>query len=163
MLFWQDGLRHYAYGDLTSPVADVEPGDDPEDAGQKGINYRCRPVHPRTQLHDAPPTPTWTAQQGEELWLRLVGACDKPRNHTFTVHGRQWAMAPWLGDGSPQIGGLSGLTADVVHDIDLGTVENPGDHAYRSGAFRWAVTQGMWGILRVGRAPGGGPIVRHLP
>ena len=26
---------------------------------------------------------------------------------------------------------------------------DPGDHAYRSGAFRWAVGQGMWGILRV--------------
>jgi manganese oxidase len=28
-------------------------------------------------------------------------------------------------------------------------VEHAGDHAYRSGVFRWAVTQGMWGILRV--------------
>ncbi len=153
VLFWQDGLRHYAYGDLTSPVADVEPGDDPEDAGQKGINYRCRPVHPRTQLREMPPTPTWEARQGETLWLRLVGACDKPRNHTFTVHGQQWAMGPWLGAGSPEVGGLSGLTADVVHDIAM-TAEHVGDHAYRSGAFRWAVTQGMWGILRVSAVEG---------
>ncbi|PVZ10179.1 multicopper oxidase domain-containing protein [Actinomycetospora cinnamomea] len=148
VLFWQDGLRHYAYGDLTSPVADVEPGDDPEDAGQKGINYRCRPVHPRTRLHDIPPTPMWEARQGDTLWLRLVGACDKPRNHTFTAHGQQWAMGPWLGGTSPQIGGLSGLTADVVHDIAM-AAGHPGDHAYRSGAFRWAVTQGMWGFVRV--------------
>ncbi|MDD7926126.1 multicopper oxidase domain-containing protein [Actinomycetospora chibensis] len=150
VLFWHDGLRHYAFGDLTSPVADVVPGDDPEDAGQKGINYRCRPVHPRTQLHETPPTPTWEAEQGDTLWLRLVGACDKPRNHTFTVHGQQWPMAPWLGRTSPQVGGLSGLTADVVHDIAM-KARHAGDHAYRSGAFRWAVTQGMWGILRVGK------------
>ncbi|GAA4866629.1 multicopper oxidase domain-containing protein [Actinomycetospora straminea] len=148
VLFWQDGLRHYAYGDLTSPIADVVPGDDPEDAGQKGINYRCRPVHPRTQLREEPPTPTWSARQGETLWLRLVGACDKPRNHTFTLHGQQWPMGPWLGAASAQVGGLSGLTADVVHDIAM-TAEHEGDHAYRSGVFRWAVTQGMWGVLRV--------------
>ncbi|TCK20492.1 multicopper oxidase domain-containing protein [Pseudonocardia endophytica] len=147
VLFWQDGLRHYVYGDLTAPVRDVEPGDDPEDAGQKGVSYRTAPVHPRDQLSDpGPSTPAWTAPRGD-LVLRLVGACDKPRNHTFTVHGAQWTAAPWV-DGSPQVGALSGLTADVVHDIVPILADPPGDHAYRSGAFRWSVSHGMRGIIR---------------
>jgi hypothetical protein len=29
------------------------------------------------------------------------------------------------------------------------TPAHPGDHAYRSGVLKWAVPQGMWGILRV--------------
>ncbi|HSK58210.1 MAG TPA: hypothetical protein VK935_04075, partial [Actinomycetospora sp.] len=150
VLFWQDGLRHYLRGNPDAPVPDVVPGDDAEDAGQKGINYRCALPPVRDPLADErPPTPIWEAPTGRRLWLRLVGACDKPRNHTFTVHGRQWRVAPWLDGNSPETGGLSGLTADTVHDLDLDAVEHAGDHAYRSGVFRWAVTQGMWGILRV--------------
>lgn len=26
---------------------------------------------------------------------------------------------------------------------------DPGDYAYRTGAFRWALTEGLWGIIRV--------------
>jgi hypothetical protein len=43
---------------------------------------------------------------------------------------------------------LSGLTADVAHDIML-RARHVGDHAWRSGVFRWSVQQGMWGVLRV--------------
>jgi hypothetical protein len=39
------------------------------------------------------------------------------------------------------------ITAGSVHDLVF-DVEARGDHAYRSGVFRWAVEQGMWGILR---------------
>ena len=148
VLVVQDGLRLFAAGNPDQPVRDTVVGDDPEDAGQKAINYRTALVHRRTMLADpAPPTPVWQASEGERLWLRLVCAADKPRNHTITVHGYDWPSAPWLADG-PFVGALSGLTAGAAHTLDLGTAVR-GDHAYRSGAFRWAVEQGLWGILRV--------------
>lgn len=153
VLVVQDGLRLFAAGNPDQPVRDTVAGDDPEDAGQKAVSYRTALVHPRTMLADpSPPTPVWQAREGERLWLRLVCAADKPRNHTFTVHGLDWPAAPWLA-ASPYVGALSGLTAGGAHTLDLGVAE-PGDHAYRSGAFRWAVEQGLWGILRV--EPDGG-------
>ena len=45
-------------------------------------------------------------------------------------------------------GAVGGITAGSVHDLVF-DVEARGDHAYRSGVFRWDVEQGMWGILRV--------------
>jgi manganese oxidase len=152
VLILQDGLRLFVAGNPDLPVRDVVVGDDPEDAGQKGINYRCALVHPDTMLRDRrPPTPVWPARVGQPLWLRLVCAADKPRNHTFTVHGQAWDAAPWLESkpaGRAWTGALSGITAGYARDVVLSAAE-PGDHAYRSGVFRWAVENGMWGILRV--------------
>jgi len=154
VLLLQDGLRHFVAGNPDLPVRDIAPDDDPEDSGQKGINYRCAPVHPRRVLRDArPSTPVWRARVGEELWLRLVSAADKPRGHTFTVHGQAWKSAPWLDEKpgerrSPFAAAVPGITAGTVHDLVL-RADEPGDHAYRSGVFRWAVEQGMWGILRI--------------
>jgi manganese oxidase len=81
------------------------------------------------------------------VWLRVVSAADKPRNHTFTVHGVSWPSAPRPGPG-PRAGAVGGITAGSVHDLVF-DVEAQGDHAYRDGVFRWSVEQGMWGILRV--------------
>jgi hypothetical protein len=155
VLFWQDGLRLYIAGNPDQPVRDVVPDDDVEyeDAGQKGVNYRAAVVHARDGLTDRrPPTPIWVVDQGQRPLLRLVGACDKPRNHTFTVHDQDWEAGPWLrelrGPRSERVGALSGLTADVAHDIML-RARHVGDHAWRSGVFRWSVQQGMWGVLRV--------------
>jgi hypothetical protein len=152
VLLVQDGLRHFVAGNPTMPVPDVEPGDDPEDAGQKGINYGSALVHPRDVLsRDHPPTPIWHARTGQRLRLHLVGAADKPRNHSFTVHGMAWPVAPWRAD-SPFEGSLSGLTGATARTLEM-VARSPGDHAYRSGAFRWAVEGGVWGIIRVGRQP----------
>ncbi len=93
VLIMQDGLRHFLGGNPLLPVADPEPGGDPEDLGQKAFNYRTALVSPRVGLADEPPTPLWHARQGERLWLRLLCAADKPRNHTFTLHGHAWPAA----------------------------------------------------------------------
>ncbi|WP_305058220.1 multicopper oxidase domain-containing protein [Actinomycetospora soli] len=147
VLVVQDGLRLYRGGNPEEPLRDLVEGD-PEDAGQKGINYRSAMVHARRMLAvTEPPTPIWSAAVDEELWLRLVGGCDKPRNHTWTMHGLAWEFAPWVPNG-PWVGSLSGLTAGFVRDIVLHP-KHPGDHAYRSGAFRYAVQEGLWGILRI--------------
>jgi hypothetical protein len=148
VLLLQDGLRLFVAGNPDLPMRDIVPRDDPEDAGQRAINYRTALVHPQVQLRDAsPPTPLLRNQIGDRIWLRVVCAADKPRNHTFTLHGFAWPAAPWVPAG-PQLGALSGLTSGTVHDLEL-RARHRGDHAYRSGAFRWAVEQGMWGILRV--------------
>jgi hypothetical protein len=148
VLLVQDGLRHFVAGNPDLPVRDVVPGDDPEDSGQKGINYGSALAHPRDVLtRDDPPTPLWEANAGQELWLHVLGAADKPRNHTFTVHGMAWPAAPWQGDG-PWEGSFSGLTAGTARTLRM-TARHRGDHAYRSGAFRWSVENGLWGILRI--------------
>ncbi len=162
VVFWQDGLRLYLAGNPNAPVPDVEEDVDVEDAGQRGINYRSALLRSRRMLRDdEPPTPVWRSPAGEEVWIRLVGACDKPRNHTFTVHGLDRVVAPWLEQeqadgspppGSPREGALSGLSSDTAHDICV-VPEHPGDHAFRSGAFRWSVEQGMWGLLRIESGP----------
>lgn len=162
VVFWQDGLRLYVAGNPDAPVPDVEENVDTEDAGQRGINYRSAVLRSRSMLRDDdPPTPVWESPAGEEVWIRLVGACDKPRNHTFTVHGLDRVVAPWLEQeqadgspppGSPREGALSGLSSDTAHDICV-VPEHPGDHAFRSGAFRWSVEQGMWGLLRIESGP----------
>ncbi|MFD1532790.1 hypothetical protein ACFSCY_25530, partial [Pseudonocardia aurantiaca] len=148
VLFWQDGLRLYLAGNPAMPVPDAEPHVDAEDAGQRGINYRSALLRSSSALSDPrPPTPVWHSPAGEPVVLRLVGACDKPRNHTFTLHGLEWRTAPWLPE-SPYGSALSGLSADTTHDLAI-TPVHPGDHAFRSGAFRWSVEQGMWGSLRI--------------
>ncbi|MEV7624915.1 multicopper oxidase domain-containing protein [Actinoplanes sp. NPDC089786] len=152
VLLVQDGLRHFVAGNPTMAVPDVEPGDDPEDAGQKGINYGTALAHPRDVLScDTPPTPIWPARVGDRLWLRLLGAADKPRNHSFTVHGMSWPAAPWVPDG-PVEAALSGLTTGYARTLEM-RAGSAGDHAYRSCAFRWAVEGGVWGIIRVAPRP----------
>lgn len=148
VVFFQDGLRHFVGGDPDLPLRDIVPNDDPEDAGQKGINYRSALVRKAAGLAvETPATPIFTAYSGERIWVRLIGAADKPRNHTFTLHGMAWPAAPWLTHG-PWTDSLSGLTAASAHDLVV-SAANRGDHAYRNGMFRWAVSQGMWGIIRV--------------
>jgi hypothetical protein len=149
VVFLQDGLRHFLYGDPDRPIRDVVPGDDPEDAGQKGINYRTALVtNNRNPLGDqTPPTPIFPVPLGGKVWLRLVCGGDKPRNHTFTLHGLAWDAAPWV-SGRQRAGAVNGISAGFADNIVIEPKE-PGDHAYRNGVFKWAVSQGMWGILRV--------------
>ncbi|PWW25204.1 FtsP/CotA-like multicopper oxidase with cupredoxin domain [Geodermatophilus normandii] len=153
VLFVRDGMRHFVAGNPLVPVPDVEIDVEAEDSGQKGVGYGSAVVHhPTGMARSRPPTPVWAARVGDTLWLRLVGAADKPRNHTFTLHGLAWPAAPWVRDGRSVdwLGSLSGLTAATVHDIEL-TATRSGDHAYRTGVLKWALEQGIWGILRVER------------
>ncbi len=152
VLFIQDGLRHFVAGNPQAPLPDSEPGIDPVDAGQKGISYRSALTGRRMLAQERPPTPLLSARTEDRLWLRLVGACDKPRNHTFNVHGVALAATPWRED-TARIGALSGITAASTHDLTL-QPRQEGDHAYRTGVFRWHLREGMWGILRVGRREG---------
>ena len=165
VLLMQDGLRLYWNGDTRQPLAD--PPDehgmpDHEDQGQKGFSYRTDPrgplfdtrgrpdLPPHEWLHDrTPATPLWRVRAGTPVRLHLVGACDKPRNHSFTLHGVAWPEARFSAeDPRFNVSSESAVTAGTVRTFRF-TPQFTGDHAYRSGLLRWDVPQGMWGILRV--------------
>jgi hypothetical protein len=105
VLLMQDGLRLFmngANGNVGFPLPDPpeeEPGEgEKEDQGQKGFNYRSEPIgpvfdpqgNPYTRLRPDPATPVFHVPTGGKVKLHLVGACDKPRHHSFTVHGVAW-------------------------------------------------------------------------
>jgi hypothetical protein len=166
VLFMQDGLRLYEDGETDAPLPD-EPGDEPndrpdyEDQGQKGFSYRTEPrgrfdvkdrppSPPQEWLNDPEPaTPLWHVHAGSKVHLHLIGACDKPRNHSFTVHGVAWPE--WR---FPQhverydVSSESAVTTSTARSFRF-VPQHEGDHAYRSGVLRWDVAQGLWGIMRV--------------
>ena len=181
VLFMQDGLRLYENDADGLPLPDTkDPGDtkgDPEDQGQKAFNYRTEPrerfdtstrpdLPPHEWLHDPnPATPTPVVYQNSCVRLHLIGACDKPRNHSFTVHGVGWPehRFPRQGDGGStsqnpcldpkederfQVSSEAAITTGTVRTFRFSPAFT-GDHAYRSGILRWDVPQGLWGILRV--------------
>ena len=48
----------------------------------------------------------------------------------------------------PIVASESAISCGTARTFEF-TPTHDGDHAYRSGVLRWAVPQGMWGILRV--------------
>ncbi|MCU0567974.1 MAG: multicopper oxidase domain-containing protein [Oculatellaceae cyanobacterium Prado106] len=151
VLLMQDGLRLFYAGLVPLPDPDDNGELDKEDQGQKGFNYRAEPIHmTRGMRVEHPATPTWCVQPGDRLRLHLAVAADKPRNHSFTVHGHVWPIEPQLGDRSPVTGSLMALSSGSTRTLEF-TAGQPGDYAYRSGVLKWNLGQGAWGILRVGK------------
>lgn len=150
VLLMQDGLRLFFKGNEQKPVPDPEDGElDAEDQGQKGFNYRCEPLQKSRGMRiPYPATPLWQVNSGDELWLRLVVAADKPRNHSFTVHGHLWLDQPHLQELSPVTGAVGALSTGSVQNLCF-VAGQSGDYAYRTGILRWMLQQGLWGILRV--------------
>jgi hypothetical protein len=139
---------------------------DHEDQGQKGFNYRTEPVGPNTNgeglpapgdwlANPDPATPVWYVPVNRPVHFHLVGACDKPRNHSFTIHGVTWPEWRFLSPAEqPRVASEGAITCGTARTFEF-TPEHEGDHAYRSGVLKWDVSQGLWGILRVVRdAPG---------
>ncbi|THV42472.1 multicopper oxidase domain-containing protein [Glycomyces buryatensis] len=148
VLLLQDGVRQYHQGDPTQPVRDLE--DEPEDSGQKAFNYRSahlRPTEPSLAQAN-PVTPVVDCSPGEAVRLHLVTAADRPRNHTFYVHGQTWPMEEHLRE--PHVGAIGGVTTGTVRSLDF-TPSAEGDYAYRTGVLRWALSEGLWGLVRVRR------------
>ena len=151
-VFVQDGLRLFVNGNPELPLPDLDPTDDPEDSGQKGINYRSHPVHHgQVSAQTSTAFPLAACPAGSTLWLRLLGAGDKPRQHTMTVHGCAWPLAPWVNnhDRGAAVTGLSPCRAETV----VCKLSHAGDHAVRAGAFRWASEHGVWASVRVNDPP----------
>ncbi|HEX8821875.1 MAG TPA: multicopper oxidase domain-containing protein [Archangium sp.] len=161
VLLMQDGLRLYLHGNVNFPLPD-EPGEgpnaaDPEDQGQKGFNYRSEPIGPLfsptggeySLANPAPATPVWCVPVGRQVRFHLVGALDKPRNQSFTLHGVTWPEWRFLSPtGEPRVSSESAISCGTARTFEF-TPLHPGDYAYRSGVTKWALAQGMWGLLRV--------------
>jgi hypothetical protein len=160
VLLLQDGLRLYRNGNTNDPVPDFPPDADEddmekEDQGQKAFNYRSEivgifdPGGPRDILGiPNPATPVWKVPVGKNVRFHLVGASDKPRNYSFTIHGVTWPEWRFLENNRPMVASESAITCGTVRTFEF-VPEHTGDHAYRSGMLKWSVHQGLWGILRV--------------
>jgi hypothetical protein len=134
-----------------------------EDQRQKGINYRSEPrgrFDPRGSeylLDDPDPaTPVWCVPRNSAVRFHLVGALDKPRAYSFTVHGVSWAEQRYQSEAGPLVSAESAVTTGTARTLVF-SPGSTGDHAYRAGVLTWAVGQGMWGIVRVTDAEDCGP------
>lgn len=161
VLILQDGLRLFLDNNLAVPFPDIpaDPGEadgDPEDQGQKAINYRSDPTGPQRWLSGTPTRAAhYTVPPDAEVWVHLVGGVDKPRNHSLNVHGFDWPEWPHRKDNSPHVGAEGGLTVNSARTLRLHTGSHSADHAIRSGVLRYTVGQGLWALLRV---DGGNPV-----
>jgi len=164
VLIIQDGLRLFHFGNLSLPMGDA-PADigqeqpDPTDQGQKAFNYRAQPIGKPYWMHlkaidqagERRPLPEpllFRMRRKSYLRLHLVTAADKPRNHSFTLHGHTWREWPTTPSPS-RVGSATSLCSGSVLTLNIQLSKNKGDYAFRSGVLRWMVSQGLWGILRV--------------
>ncbi|MEX5303268.1 multicopper oxidase domain-containing protein [Kocuria sabuli] len=169
VLLMQDGLRLFLNNNgkpgfpLPDPPEEVGEAEK-EDQGQKGFNYRAEPIGPifdprgsDYSLHKEPATPVWEVPAGRKVRFHLVGALDKPRAYSFTIHGVTWPEHRFRSDAGAQTASMvsaeSAISSGSARTFEF-TPTHEGDHAYRSGVLKWAVPQGMWGILRVGPTVG---------
>ncbi|HYH83193.1 MAG TPA: multicopper oxidase domain-containing protein [Longimicrobium sp.] len=101
----------FAAGSAVPNVAEAE---DPEDSGQKGLNYRTEPMWfrkgfaPNARLGftrtlnlsqvlqgDSAQTPIFVAPAGDSVRLRVVEPGGHARNHVFVLHGHVWEQEPY--------------------------------------------------------------------
>ncbi|HEX6901531.1 MAG TPA: copper oxidase [Thermoanaerobaculia bacterium] len=105
------------FGDTTPPLGDLE---DPEDTGQKAINYRTEPLwHRRGHAPDTPfpltdnffdwwnvlsntltgrdpQTPVYSIRAGTPARFRLLQPGGHSRNVVFALHGHAWDKEPYI-------------------------------------------------------------------
>ncbi|MFQ5610742.1 MAG: hypothetical protein ACE5H9_01265 [Anaerolineae bacterium] len=127
---WQDDINmRFGDGSPVPNIAGEGPGvpEDPQDSGQKAINYRTEPlwfrlgIAPNTPFGDIgnlpvenvfsnaqiggqdPQTPVFTAYAGIPARLRLLQPAGHARGHVFTLNGHSWPRHPYIND-STEIG-----------------------------------------------------------
>jgi len=118
-----NGMNGEATSDLGIAVPNLAGAEDPEDSGQKAVNYRTEPLWKRMGF--APDTPleqtrnfdftnvlteaagpapiVYMSAVGEPIRIRLLHPGGHPRNDTFLLHGHIWEQQPYI-DSSQAIG-----------------------------------------------------------
>jgi len=110
------------YGSDGSAVQLIKDEDDPEDSGQKAVNYATEPMWKRmnyppetpftitrtfdftnvlsnTQIGGDPETPVFTSKTGSTLTrFRLLEPGGHQRNNVFAIHGHVWREEPYVLD-----------------------------------------------------------------
>ncbi|KAJ3036877.1 hypothetical protein HDV00_002220 [Rhizophlyctis rosea] len=126
----------------------INPTDvDPEDQGQKALNYRSAPTfNPIWLQPDHPSTPIFHGTKGRLQLLHLVAPNDKPRGISIHVHGHTFREFENAGSIATAVDNAinPGRTEAVVF-----RAEHEGDWAIRGGGLRSFVSEGMWCLLRV--------------
>ena len=114
-------------GSAATAVKSLAGFEDPEDTGQKAVNYRTEPLWKRmghaaetplettrtytnwwdvlsnTKVGGDPQTPVFTVQRGTPVRIRLLQAGGHSRNGVFALHGFEWDKQPYT-NGSTRIG-----------------------------------------------------------
>jgi hypothetical protein len=137
LLFQNDvNLRRGAVNDDCTPspcvaangqaVPNTAEAEDPEDSGQKALNYRTEPLWKRmgfepdtplnqtreevftNALHNSqvggdPVTPVFTADAGQAVRIRVLHPGGHARNNAFLLHGHIWEEEPYV-DNSQRLG-----------------------------------------------------------
>jgi hypothetical protein len=111
------------FGEATSTngiaVPNLAEAEDPEDSGQKAVNYRTEPLWkrigfaPDTPLEKTrdfdftnvlsnaqvggqdPVTPVFFASAGQEIRIRMLHPGGHPRNDNYLLHGHIWEQEPY--------------------------------------------------------------------
>ena len=119
VLLFQDNLN-LRFGN-GAPIPNLAEAEDPEDSGQKGLNYRTEPLWfrmgfaPNTPLEQTrgfnfrnslsnvqvggdPQTPVFTHEAGKRVVFRVLEPGGHARNHVMQVHGHAWRELPPLRD-----------------------------------------------------------------
>lgn len=171
VLIMHDGVR--LFDSEKNLIIDPEPifveredaAEDFEDQGSRGFNYRAERFSHRlkknpdiskvfsSQVHGDPATPIFLAYPGDPVTVRFVFPADKPRAHSFVIHGHKW---------NRDTNNLSSAIVSVTGQNTVGSTGNfelfygagsflglPGDYMYRSGNILWDIELGLWGIIRV--------------
>jgi hypothetical protein len=107
-------------------VPNTAEAEDPEDSGQKALNYRTEPLWKRmgfepntpleqtreviftNSLHNSqvggdPVTPVFTAAPGQAVRIRVLHPGGHARNNVFVLHGHIWEEEPYR-DNSTELG-----------------------------------------------------------
>ncbi len=123
VLIQNDVNLRFGNGDPIPNTADAE---DPEDSGQKAVNYRTEPMWFRmgfapdedleatrdliftnvlsnAQVGGDPETPVFEAEAGQPIRFRILEPAGHSRNTVFNLHGHIWDEYPWV-NGSTRIG-----------------------------------------------------------
>ena len=111
------------FGESTSTngiaVPNLAEAEDPEDSGQKAVNYRTEPLWKRmgfppdtplektrefdftnvlsnSQVGGDPVTPVFFAATGQEIRIRMLHPGGHPRNDNYLLHGHIWEQEPYV-------------------------------------------------------------------
>jgi hypothetical protein len=140
-----NGMNGEATSELGIAVPNLAEAEDPEDSGQKAVNYRTEPLWKRmgfapdtpltttrnfdftnvltnAQVGGDPVTPVFTATPGQEFRVRMLHPGGHPRNDTYLLHGHIWESEPY--ESSSQVIGTNPLSNWVGSQAGVG----PGTH-----------------------------------
>jgi hypothetical protein len=140
-----NGLNGEATSELGIAVPNLAEAEDPEDSGQKAVNYRTEPLWKRmgfapdtpltttrnfdftnvltnAQVGGDPVTPVFTATPGQEFRVRMLHPGGHPRNDTYLLHGHIWESEPY--ESASQVIGTNPLSNWVGSQAGVG----PGTH-----------------------------------